>query len=251
MSRSPYTGRLPGLATAYWMTARSPTTARTAPATARPPATPVYPAVAVAAGRSPREGISARARTVAVCRPGAAGTREVHTTLVMPRIQKLRPPGQRRAAPGTAGSVTVTRWRSAPERLVSVYRLTTVWPRRTPGCSAPRPGRALTVTERRSAPAVPAPSAAARGAVCADRSSAARASGSEPTRNVRPTLMRALLPSDCRGHRGGAPWSASVGAGARRHPDWAGRARMHRDGRRPPAAERGRADAGGRRTTRP
>ncbi|GAA4913514.1 hypothetical protein GCM10023237_37110 [Streptomyces coeruleoprunus] len=57
----------------------------------------------------PSEGTSARARTVVVCRPGAAGTFEVQTTLVRPRIQKPWPPGQRSALPGAAGSVTVTR----------------------------------------------------------------------------------------------------------------------------------------------
>lgn len=109
----------------YRTTARGATASRTVTLSRRAPATPWYPAPAEARGRMPSEGISARARTVAVCRPGAALTREVQVIVVSPRIRKPWPPGQRSVFRGTAGSVSVTRCRSAPERLVSRYRLMT------------------------------------------------------------------------------------------------------------------------------
>ncbi|WP_437010110.1 CRISPR-associated protein Cas5 [Streptomyces sp. enrichment culture] len=124
----------------------------------------------------------------------------------MPRIQKRGPPGQVRDLPGAAGSVTVTRWRSAPERFATTYRLTTGWPTRMPGRSAPRPGRPFTVTVRVSAPE-PTPSAAAGGAARTARSrtaarttptsaaatsgAAASSGGSGPASAPRLTAVRA------------------------------------------------------------
>ncbi|OKK02428.1 hypothetical protein AMK26_22505 [Streptomyces sp. CB03234] len=110
----------------------------------------------------PSDGTSPRARTVAVCRPGAALKRAVQVTVLIPRIQKPWPRGQRSACGGTEGSVRVTRWRSAPERLASRYRLITGWPTRMPTRSACRGDFLLTVTDRTSAPR-PTPSAAACG----------------------------------------------------------------------------------------
>ncbi|AJF66064.1 hypothetical protein SVTN_18375 [Streptomyces vietnamensis] len=170
-TRTAWTGRLPRLVTVYVTVAvpagATPTArpARPAPpaptetrsASARPPATPVYPERAVACIRSPRDGTSPSARAVARRAPGRAGKRATHS--ISPSAASGRR-GHGTDPPGTPGSTTRTPYRWASLRFTSRYRFTICAPTRTAAAGVPLSARPFTVTVIRSPPS-PTPPAQA------------------------------------------------------------------------------------------